>query len=157
MRLRGSVAYKILSMFSRAACFSSKGHNVVGVDINTGKVNLINKGNSPIIEPGLDELIQEKSKRSWEKIASKALSEKDISLDLEDLIQSGKIEDLIQSIKFLDKTKAVSNDFLQNLKDSLQNHIDNLDQLFNAAKTLGEAPNFNLDDVLNNSLQSSSF
>ena len=106
---------------------------------------------------GLDELIQEKSKRSWEKIASKALSEKDISLDLEDLIQSGKIEDLIQSIKYLDKTKAVSNDFLQNLKDSLQNHIDNLDQLFNAAKTLGEAPNFNLDDVLNNSLQSSSF
>jgi len=106
---------------------------------------------------GLDEIIQEKSKRSWEKLASKALNEKDISQDLEDLIKSGKIEDLIQSIKYLDKTNAVSNDFLQNLKDSLQNHIDNLDQLFNAAKTLGEAPNFNLDDVLNNSLQSSSF
>ncbi|MHA1985119.1 MAG: VWA domain-containing protein [Promethearchaeota archaeon] len=106
---------------------------------------------------GLDELIQEKSKRSWEKLASKALSEKDISRDLEDLIQSGKIEDLIQSIKYLDKTKGVSNGFLQNLKDSLESHIDNLDQLFNAAKTLGEAPNFNLDDVLNNSLQSSSF
>jgi len=106
---------------------------------------------------GLDELIQEKSKRSWEKLASKALNEKDISQDLADLINSGKIEDLIQSIKYLDKTKAVSNDYLQNLKDSLQNHIDNLDQLFNAAKTLGEAPNFNLDDVINKSLQSSSF
>jgi len=106
---------------------------------------------------GLDELIQEKSKRSWEKLASKALSKKDISQDLEDLIKSGKIEDLIQSIKYLDKTKAISNDYLKKLKDNLQNHIDNLDQLFNAAKTLGEAPNFNLDDILNNSLQSSSF
>jgi hypothetical protein len=106
---------------------------------------------------GLDELIQEKSKRSWEKLASKALNGKDISQDLEDLIKSGKIEDLIQSIKYLDKTKAVPNEYLQNLKDNLQNHIDNLDQLFNTAKTLGEAPNFNLDHILNNSLQSSSF
>ena len=106
---------------------------------------------------GLDELIQEKSKRSWEKLASKALNKKDISQDLEDLINSGKIEDLLQCIKFFDNTKAISNDYLQKLKDDLQNHIDNLDQLFNAAKTLGEAPNFNLDNVLNKSLQSSSF
>ena len=106
---------------------------------------------------GLDELIQEKSKRSWEKLASKALNNKDISQDLEDLINSGKIEDLLQCIKFLDNTKAISNDYLQKLKDDLQNHIDNLDQLFNAAKTLGEAPNFNLDNILNKSLQSSSF
>jgi len=106
---------------------------------------------------GLDELIQEKSKRSWEKLASKALNNKDISQDLEDLINSGKIEDLLQCIKFFDNTNAISNDYLQKLKDDLQNHIDNLDQLFNAAKTLGEAPNFNLDNVLNKSLQSSSF
>jgi len=106
---------------------------------------------------GLDGLIQEKSKRSWEKLASKALNNKDISQDLEDLINSGKIEDLLQCIKFFDNTKAISNDYLQKLKDDLQNHIDNLDQLFNAAKTLGEAPNFNLDNVLNKSLQSSSF
>ena len=106
---------------------------------------------------GLDELIQEKSKRSWEKLASKALNNKDISQDLEDLINSGKIEDLLQCIKFFDNTKAISNDYLQKLKDDLQNHIDNLDQLFNAAKTLGEAPNFNLDNILNKSLQSSSF
>ena len=105
----------------------------------------------------LDELIQKKSKRSWEKLASRALNEKDISQDLENLINSGKIEDLLQSIKYLDKTDAISSEYLQTLKDQLQNHIDNLDQLFNAAKTLGEAPNFNLENVLNNSLQSSSF
>jgi Mg-chelatase subunit ChlD len=106
---------------------------------------------------GLDDLIQENSKRSWEKLASKALNNNDISLDLEELIKSGKFEDLIQSIKYLDKTEAVPNDYLQNLKDNLQTHINNLDQLFNTAKTLGEAPDFNLDSVINNSLESSSF
>lgn len=106
---------------------------------------------------GLDSLIQKRSVRSWEKLASNALNNKDISKDLEDLVKSGKIEDLIQTIKYLDKTRAVSNDYLQNLKKTLQNHIDNLDQLFNAAKTLGEAPNFDSDKILNNSIQNSSF
>ncbi|MFX1455771.1 MAG: VWA domain-containing protein [Promethearchaeota archaeon] len=106
---------------------------------------------------GLDDLIQQKSKRSWETLTSKALSGEEITQDLEDLIQSGRFEDLIQSIKYLDKTKAVSNDYLQKLKDNLKNQIENLDQLFNASKTLGETPNFNLDDILNRSLESSSF
>jgi len=38
-------------------CFAKFGNNVVGVDINKKKVDLINKGISPIIEPGLNELI----------------------------------------------------------------------------------------------------
>ncbi|MFW9895264.1 MAG: hypothetical protein ACFFD7_05615, partial [Candidatus Thorarchaeota archaeon] len=106
---------------------------------------------------GLDDLIQQKSKRSWENLTSKALSGEEITQELEDLIRSGRFEDLIQSIKYLDKTKAVSNDYLQKLKDNLKNHIENLDQLFNASKTLGETPNFNLDDTLRKSLESSSF
>ncbi|MFX1323573.1 MAG: VWA domain-containing protein [Promethearchaeota archaeon] len=106
---------------------------------------------------GLDDLIQEQSKRSWEKIASKALNNDDISKDLEDLVKSGNLEELFQTIKYLDKSQAISRDYLQNLKENLQDQIKNLDQLFNAAKTLGESPKFDMDKILNNSLQSSSF
>ena len=106
---------------------------------------------------GLNDLIQEKSKRTWEKITNKALNNQDILDDLNKLINSGNLEDLIQTIKYLDKTNAISKDKIQNLTNQLQNQINNLDQLFNATKTLGETPNFNQNKVLNNSLKQSSF
>ena len=40
-----------------AACLADDGHSVVGVDVNPQKVEQINAGLSPIVEPGLDELI----------------------------------------------------------------------------------------------------
>jgi GDP-mannose 6-dehydrogenase len=40
-----------------AACLAQDGHNVIGVDINPYKVDLLNNGKSPLVEPGLDELI----------------------------------------------------------------------------------------------------
>lgn len=42
-----------------AACFAREGHQVVGVDINKNKLALLRRGESPIIEPGLEELISE--------------------------------------------------------------------------------------------------
>jgi GDP-mannose 6-dehydrogenase len=41
-----------------AATFADDGHTVVGVDVNPVKVALLNRGESPIVEPGLDALIR---------------------------------------------------------------------------------------------------
>ncbi|UVE16849.1 GDP-mannose 6-dehydrogenase [Pseudomonas sp. LS44] len=42
-----------------AGCLSARGHDVVGVDISAAKIDLINSGKSPIVEPGLEELLQQ--------------------------------------------------------------------------------------------------
>jgi GDP-mannose 6-dehydrogenase len=39
------------------ASFAAAGHDVIGVDANPDKVALVNAGRSPVIEPGLDELL----------------------------------------------------------------------------------------------------
>jgi GDP-mannose 6-dehydrogenase len=41
-----------------AACLARNGHNVVGVDVNIEKVDMINAGRSPIVEPGLGDLLE---------------------------------------------------------------------------------------------------
>ena len=41
------------------ACLAQAGHEVVGVDINPSKVDIINNGECPIVEPGLPELMRE--------------------------------------------------------------------------------------------------
>lgn len=41
-----------------AACYAHKGFHVVGVDVNTQTVHMINKGHAPVFEPGLEEMIQ---------------------------------------------------------------------------------------------------
>ncbi|MFC7491301.1 MULTISPECIES: UDP-glucose dehydrogenase family protein [unclassified Knoellia] len=40
-----------------AAGLASRGHDVVGVDVDEGKVAAINAGTSPVIEPGVDRLV----------------------------------------------------------------------------------------------------
>ncbi|MEH2247208.1 UDP-glucose/GDP-mannose dehydrogenase family protein [Nostoc sp.] len=40
-----------------AACLARDGHEVIGVDVNPEKVDLIGKGESPIVEPGLSQLL----------------------------------------------------------------------------------------------------
>jgi GDP-mannose 6-dehydrogenase len=40
-----------------ATALAADGHEVVGVDVNSGKVGMVNAGKSPIVEPGLEELL----------------------------------------------------------------------------------------------------
>lgn len=42
-----------------AACFAKESHLVAGVDVNLDKVNMINRGDSPIVEAGLGELLSQ--------------------------------------------------------------------------------------------------
>jgi len=40
-----------------AACFANEGHDVIGIDVNNIKVDIINSGKTPIIEKDLDNLV----------------------------------------------------------------------------------------------------
>jgi GDP-mannose 6-dehydrogenase len=42
-----------------AACLAKAGHQVTGVDINPDKVAMVNAGTSPLVEPGLGDLLAE--------------------------------------------------------------------------------------------------
>ena len=46
-----------------AACLASRGHEVTGVDVDAGKVEMIAGGRSPVIEPGLDQLVADTASR----------------------------------------------------------------------------------------------
>jgi len=40
-----------------AACLADRGHEVIGVDVNELKVDIVNNGRSPIVEPGVQQMI----------------------------------------------------------------------------------------------------
>jgi len=42
-----------------AACLAKAGHRVIGVDVNPAKVEMVESGHAPVLEPGLDELVAE--------------------------------------------------------------------------------------------------
>src|SRR5262249_7586407 len=42
-----------------AACLANLGHNVTGIDVDDAKLKMLNDGLSPVVEPGLQEAIQQ--------------------------------------------------------------------------------------------------
>jgi GDP-mannose 6-dehydrogenase len=56
-----------------AACLAREGHTAIGVDVNPQKVELVAAGRSPVLEPGLDELISEGVRRGRLLVTSSSL------------------------------------------------------------------------------------
>jgi len=66
-----------------AACFSARGHAVVGVDVNAQKVEEIRRGGSPIVEPRLAEMLRRGVKKGLLTAttdAARAVAGSDVSL-----------------------------------------------------------------------------
>jgi GDP-mannose 6-dehydrogenase len=66
-----------------AACLARAGHRVIGVDINPDKVAMVNSGTSPLVEPGLGELLAEVSAAGQLRSstsAEEAVSESELAL-----------------------------------------------------------------------------
>ena len=42
-----------------AAGLASRGHDVVGIDVDPTKIKMINSGTSPVVEPGIEELVSD--------------------------------------------------------------------------------------------------
>lgn len=109
-------------------------------------------------ELGLNDFIEENSLRDWEKITSKALNNKDISTDLENMFQKGDIQDLMETFKFLNESAPQSfQKQKQEILDQVEKKLNNLDELFQASKKLGKNPGFDQGKVLQNSIAKNSF
>jgi GDP-mannose 6-dehydrogenase len=64
-----------------SACFARRGHQVIGVDINSDKIEAIRRGEAPIVEPGLPELLAEVAGKSLQATTDvgEAVRQSDIS------------------------------------------------------------------------------
>lgn len=96
------------------ACLANQGHEVTGIDLDSNKVDLINSGQSPIIEDGLDEIVRNavESGHLCALTRAKALGEVSIvcvgtpsnengSLDLQQVVRVCEhIGDLLKSTDF---------------------------------------------------------
>ena len=62
-----------------AVCMANEGHDVTGIDIDPMKVQMINKGKAPIIEPGLRDAIKKACKSQKLKASADRIGPADVS------------------------------------------------------------------------------
>ena len=65
-----------------AACLAKTGNTVIGIDVNPKKVEMLDSGRAPVLEPGLDEIVAQARKEGRLHATtdvSKALNESEIS------------------------------------------------------------------------------
>jgi len=91
-------------------CLAKNGHDVIGVDINQEKVNIINQGHPTIIEKGMDEIIYEQ----WSQ------------------------KRIIATTDYLEAVKETGISFICVGTPSTQSGHLNLDYIFNSAKQIAE-------------------
>jgi GDP-mannose 6-dehydrogenase len=63
-----------------AACLAADGHRVLGIDIDRDKVDNINNGLAPVVEPGLTELIERGCASGLLRATAAAPEEADLSI-----------------------------------------------------------------------------
>ena len=100
-----------------AACLARNNHNVTGIDIDPVKVKIINDGKSPIVEEGLDELIQKTVSTGYLKASQKDIPDADISIIC---VGTPSNENGSLDLKFI---KQVAEDIGNYLKDLTNYHV----------------------------------
>jgi len=100
-------------------CFAERGHEVYCIDINPKKVNLINKGNSPIFEPDLDELLKKNIKKGTLKaFLAKDFYAKKIHTDVSFIcVPTPSNKDGSINLKFIKKASEDLGLYIKSLKD----------------------------------------
>lgn len=66
-----------------AACLATQGHEVIGVDVNQSKIDMINAGRTPVLEPALGDLIRDsvlQRRLRATNCAAEAVAQSDLSL-----------------------------------------------------------------------------
>ena len=63
-----------------AACLVEQGHQVIGVDLIQSKIAMVNRGESPINEPGVENLISKAVKNGMLSVVLFRLMEKMLQL-----------------------------------------------------------------------------
>ncbi len=63
-----------------AACLAADGHEVLGIDIDSTKVDSINRGASAVVEPGLSDLVNSGVAEGRLRAASEPIADADVSI-----------------------------------------------------------------------------